>query len=235
MIAILGVILIFGYIVGKFVLAQYEFFSFVFICLIAVAIFAYLQIRVDKNKIIEVSNEISVKKQKIYKLCRDLNNKRKSEICLVLQKAAIELAVSLDFPVYFVRANLFVMNKKGKLKILKECCHNMKYFKELELLISEDEGCTGKCFNSGRIQVAVKISKSQNEWGHQVLKNSNMELINPDLKWIVSVPIMDKDRNVLCVMNIDGIKDDAEKMKVEEFSREILPRYAELIYHIVVG
>lgn len=233
-IAILAIFLFLGYILSFDGIAWYECIGLFVVCILVILFFAYMQFRSHKNRILEISNEVSIENLKINKLFNSLSRNKRNEICKVLQEASRKFAAALDFPGYYIRSNLFFINKKKKLRIFKDCCHNMKHLREFDLSIDIDEGCTGKCYKTGRIQLAIKVLQRQEEWGDRVLNNYNMDLINPDLKWIVSIPIMDKDRNVLCIMNVDGIVEDVDRLKIEEFSREILPKYATMIYCIIV-
>ncbi|HWH09390.1 MAG TPA: hypothetical protein VNX21_09330, partial [Candidatus Thermoplasmatota archaeon] len=55
--------------------------------------------------------------------------------------------------------------------------------------------------------------------------------LHPDLRWIISVPIKDKDNRPIAVLNVDGLESSLDRAALERGFRRI-PQWCEMIHDI---
>jgi pimeloyl-ACP methyl ester carboxylesterase len=127
----------------------------------------------------------------------------------VLQKVTTEMqalrqeaAQILGQAVTRVRVNLFAP-MDGALRIVPGATDNMQYAPELDLKIEENHGATGTAFGSGSPCIVVKRGET---WTGNTLPGSELEKINPALKWVIALPVRSEARStVVGVVNVDGL------------------------------
>lgn len=113
-----------------------------------------------------------------------------------------------------IRSNIFFSKKRNK-KTYYYIKHyyNMETFNDKNIEIPENMGCTGEAWRT----------KSQ-VWGDKEMifsrgrlriPDEQLEKVPEDLQWVCSTPIVDKNGNVIAVMNFDG-NGDLTPMQVEE-------------------
>lgn len=101
-----------------------------------------------------------------------------------------------------MRANLFAPIG-GALRIVPGAVDNMLYAPEYDLAIAPKHGATGSAFDSGSTCYVVKRGGS---WTGNQLPGDELEKINPELKWVISLPVRSEARaTTVAVLNIDGL------------------------------
>jgi pimeloyl-ACP methyl ester carboxylesterase len=113
-----------------------------------------------------------------------------------------EAAKVLDVDPELVRVNLFAP-LDGALRIVRGATDNMKHAPEFEMQIEENHGATGTAFAQGKSCVVVKKGKT---WTGNTLPGSELEKLNPRVRWAVSLPVKSRARGVVVgVVNVDGL------------------------------
>ncbi len=124
-----------------------------------------------------------------------------------------------------VRANVFLPEytdndaaKPCVLKIKPGLHQNMNRPKEIEIPLKPGQGATGRAFESSSSRVAIRLPSDQGGGWEAVFEITAAlaEIIDPDLKWVISMPLMDGNRKPIGVMSVDGL--------VEEFTFDALNR-----------
>ena len=66
-------------------------------------------------------------------------------------------------------------------------------------------GSTGRCFKSNKPNIAL----FREDWGCDLIEDEEQKKVDPDLRWIISIPILGGSNGVrtIWVLNVDGIKD----------------------------
>ena len=84
---------------------------------------------------------------------------------------------------------------------------------ELTISVNIGEGCTGNAFSNWKVVIAI----FDEPWGHHTLPGSELPKVHPDLRWIISVPILSPENNlkVVGVLNVDclGIQKTREEIE----------------------
>lgn len=125
--------------------------------------------------------------------------KTHTELQLLRQNAA----KLLNRPVDTIRVNLFAP-LSGKLRIVPGAHDNMTYAPELDLEIETGHGGTGTAFQTN---TACVVTGNGQDWSYN-LPGDQLARINPRLRWIVSLPVKSKTRNIMIgVVNVDGLDD----------------------------
>lgn len=146
-----------------------------------------------------------------------LPDARKTDIRKILKGAAEESAEHLVLPVGHVRANLFGKFSDGFIRIIDDLTFQMNHPEELTVKMPIGYGSTGRCYETGTPNIAVLKS----DWGPHALADPEMRKLHPDLKWIVSVPVLSQDstRRPIAVLNVDGIKDRRNENDLKDVLR----------------
>jgi len=123
-----------------------------------------------------------------------------------------------------IRANIFLSGyderEKGIILSLPyEFQVNMEnHAKEKRLSFRQGEGATGYCFLTKNSIVTIIGEMCR-------LDKSKVELVHPHLKWIISFPILHRDKNsVLAVLNVDCIKEKFRKNLKDTDLKDILEK-----------
>lgn len=148
-----------------------------------------------------------------------LTDKQRKDLKTVLQKAAEEVAVSLQISPELVRANIFAPYEDEKMRIVPQLTYNMNRPEELTLNIPAGYGSTGRCFRSGKPNIAIL----REGWGDAAIADEELRKIHPDLQWIISVPVKGIPDTVrpIWVMNIDGLKEKRNERQLQAALRNL--------------
>ncbi len=131
-----------------------------------------------------------------------------TKVTTEMQAFRQEVAKILGQPPDLVRVNLFAP-MDGALRIVPGAVDNMKYAPEFDLGIELGHGATGAAFASGNPCIVVKRGDA---WSGDQLPTSELEKIEPRLRWIVSLPVRSETRSTIVgVVNVDGL-DNVPKM-----------------------
>jgi len=100
-----------------------------------------------------------------------------------------------------VRVNMFAPIG-GALRIVPGACANMTYAPELDLKIELGHGATGAAFSKGNPCI---VTKQGEFWSGSSLPETELDKLNPSLKWVIALPVRSASRKVtICVINVDG-------------------------------
>lgn len=125
------------------------------------------------------------------------------KLCAELQMLRQGAAGVLSTPLDKIRINLFAWND-GALRIVPGAVDNMHYAPEFRLAIGAGHGATGTAFSEGNPCIAVKRNK---RWVGGYLPITEMEKVNPLLRWVISLPVKSKTRGeIIGVLNFDGLR-----------------------------
>jgi len=138
---------------------------------------------------------------------------QKQDIKTVLRKAAEEVADVLKIAPKLLRANLFAPDEHEHMRIVPGLSHNMHSVDELSISIPVGYGSTGRCFRSGKPNIAV----FREDWGAARLADEELRKLDPNLRWIISVPVSGAtdEAQPICVMNIDGLTELRDETELE--------------------
>lgn len=142
-----------------------------------------------------------------------LASNQKQDIKIVLRKAAEEVADVLKIAPKLLRANLFAPDEHERMRIVPGLSHNMHSPEELTISIPVGYGSTGRCFRSGKPNIAV----FREDWGAARLADEELRKLDPDLRWIISVPVngATDEAQPICVMNIDCLTELRNETELE--------------------
>lgn len=142
-------------------------------------------------------------------------------------KAATGLAARvLDLPLAKVRANVFVPDRTGDfLRIVPGLHVNMRDEGELALTIPVTLGAinmpgAGDAYAT-RAPAAVLFAE---DWRANVLRGGGAVRANPELQWIVSIPMLDADTGlVLGIVDIDGLQSVKTLAQLSDLAGRLVP------------
>jgi len=116
-----------------------------------------------------------------------------------------------------VRANVFMPDYRSHLRGLAyelfmhpQLRSGMNREAEWDIRFAPREGATGLVFDEGRQRTVRRRDF--------LLTDRLREVIHPDLRWIVSTPLKDKQHNTLAVLNIDGVGFDLDQAELDALS-----------------
>lgn len=158
-----------------------------------------------------------------------LGPEQQENVRRALTKIATVAAATLDVPDELVRTNVFSY-RDGCLRIVEELTHNMRHAPEMELLIRPGEGSCGTAFDSGDATIAVL----EEDWGEHDLPTSELRKVHPDLRWVVSIPILGADSNPVGVLNVDGLRHPHDSQALTQVLPRIVP-YAKVVELAMAG
>lgn len=118
-----------------------------------------------------------------------------------LQFVRQEAARILEYPVDQIRVNLFAP-MDGALCMVPGAQDNMTYAPEFGLRIDPGHGGTGNAFVNNS---PVSVLRTGGGWTHS-LPGDQLAKVEPRLRWIVSLPVKSKDRDIMIgVVNVGGL------------------------------
>ncbi|OYY94801.1 MAG: hypothetical protein B7Y41_04310 [Hydrogenophilales bacterium 28-61-23] len=108
-----------------------------------------------------------------------------------------------------IRVNL-VAPMGGALRLVPDANANMTYAPEFTMKIELGHGGTGSAFETGNVYIVVKRGDT---WSGNSLPGTELEKLNPALKWVISIPVKSKLREITVgVINIDGLNNHPPKL-----------------------
>lgn len=133
----------------------------------------------------------------------ELTDRQRARIIEGLQNLVEQVAKLLNLPLERVRANIFGLVGNGLLGILPGLSVNIRG-QELGVRIPVGYGCTGRAFQKGEPVIGVKLKDG---WRSLALSPVETNRLHPDLKWIISVPVLQPDDSaVRWVLSVDGLE-----------------------------
>jgi hypothetical protein len=232
--AILIILIIFAFVTMIAFLFGIKYTLFIFavvVVLCMVLVYRMFKLGLSKQKM-QIENigkkSIEMKKDTIGFVDR-LSDVQKEDVRKILRGAATLVADMLNIPHNLVRSNLFGVDDQKRLRILKESTFHMDREEELTISMPVGYGSTGRCFQHKVSNIAV----FREGWGKDTIDDQELRKVHPDLQWIISVPVLTgKDRQIICVMNVDGLQ---ERREEEELSKVVshLFHYSEIISYII--
>jgi len=145
----------------------------------------------------------------------------------------IQTETNQTVPLDNIRANVFlpdcapVNSVFFKLSMPAGLRCNMKNPSEWKIRFMPGQGSVGTCFNEG--QTRVTLDK------HFINVEDIKPLIDPNLKWILSIPIMKegtKEKYPIGVLNIDCLKNGIEKRTLDMITSKLDPTIKDKIIQI---
>ncbi len=168
------------------------------------------------------------KKEETITLAKRISPKQRAGISRVLETAARRVAIELKLPENVVRSNLFGVDNRDRMKVLKGLTYNMKDSFELTIKIAVGYGSTGRCFKSAKENIAI----FEEGWGKDLIEDAEMKKVHPELQWIMSVPVKNEEDRPFWVLNVDGLKERRDDRQLQEALRHLW-NYAQMISDIV--
>jgi len=161
------------------------------------------------------------------KLAAALDGKQREVLELALPALASDVANVVGMPTDLVRANLFAkLPGSDRLGIVQNLWFQMDYPPERTIQMDIGKGCAGLAFQSRNINRAIW----KDGWGANDLgDNKELAKVNPDLRWILSVPIFGSgDPEPKLVLNVDGLRHTPTQAKLADAIAH-LPRFANAV------
>jgi len=161
------------------------------------------------------------------KLAAALDVKQREILELALPALASDVANVVGMPTERVRANLFSkVPGSDRLGIVQDLWFQMDYPPERTIQMDVGKGCAGLAFQSRNINRAIW----KDGWGANDLgDNTELAKVNPDLRWILSVPIFGSaDPVPKLVLNVDGLHETPTQARLAEAIGH-LPRFASVV------
>lgn len=155
-----------------------------------------------------------------------LAREQQRRVAELLRAAALDVASEQRTPAEFIRAAVFRMDTDGLLRIVPGFTFQMASPDELQIEIRPGEGGAGTSFASRQPCISILLNPVDDS---TISQEKQRFRIDPDLRWIVSVPIFAGSRETpIGVLNVDGLslQKDAEDLAQ---SIPTLIRWAELL------
>jgi hypothetical protein len=134
----------------------------------------------------------------------DVSSAKKELLRELLSRAARDVAGEQHLEESVVRAALF--RKYGEvLRIIPGLTWHMNNSEELQIEIGPGEGSAGKAFMMGRSNIAIYDQARSDTSISDINQRSRVDL---DLKWIISTPILGRKKEILGVLNVDGLMEE---------------------------
>jgi hypothetical protein len=138
-------------------------------------------------------------------LANQLNKEQKDGVCKILKEVVLEVAKVLNLSSNLVRSNLFGKDEHNSLRMIRDLTFQMDRFAELTISMPVGYGSTGRCFSTCQSNIAVLA----NDWGKDVIEDEELKKVHPDLKWIISIPVLGGNEMTkpIWVLNVDGLQE----------------------------
>jgi len=203
--------------------------SFLCVLFIILVFFIVFDIRSDKKSIRNYLKAKVLDKNTI-NFALQLEYEQKEKIQMVIEQAAKEVAKQLSINSKVVRSNIFGVDEYKCLMMIPNLSYHMDHPPEKTIKIPLGYGSTGRCFKTCQPNIAVL----ENDWGKDMIEDEELKKVHPDLKWIISVPILGSDQppESMWVLNVDGIQ---EKKTVNDLRKalSLMFKYSNIISIIV--
>lgn len=194
----------------------YIFFGFLLVVLVAMFLIFKMEVKTQRKQIqhyaemeVEVGNDTML-------LVDELKDLQKQYVLRAVCGAAEDVADVLEIPHNFVRSNLFGVDSDNRMRMIREFTYNMNRDPELTITMPVGYGSTGRCFQSGKPNIAV----FREGWGEDTIDDEELRKVHPDLQWIISVPVLVGGGKVrpIWVLNVDGLR---ERMGESDLKRAL--------------
>lgn len=156
-------------------------------------------------------------------MAKMLSPEAKAEIRHVLEYAAIDTAERLSLPQNLVRANIFGVDHHNTMRIPPGFTYNMKRKEELTVAIPVGYGSTGISFAEENPHIAV----FREDWGKSVIADHELKKVHPDLRWIISIPVLltaeNGETKAVWTLNVDGLVEKKTEKQLEPIVPNLLP------------
>lgn len=234
--AVIAVLIVAGYFLANSKMAGEQLAAFTIIVLIVLAgLLAYLFKRGtgEQEQEIRKTLEAPIKvSSNTLDLAKQLPDEKKQEIRKILRGAALDLARKLSLPEELVRANIFGVDEHHMMRMIKEFTHNMNRPQELGVTIPVGYGSTGIAFKSEKPNIAV----FKKDWGASIIEGDELKKVHPDLRWIISVPVLlvteEDETKPVWTLNVDGLYEKKTKEELDSHWPDLL-FYSSLISLII--
>lgn len=209
---IVGVVIAIAYAGDRLALLGYGIMA-----LVVVALLGYLALRGPTKDTRGASGHRPTPRDTVA-LAAHMTPRQLEDLRRAIEGMVLEVAGELNLPMDCIRANVFGV-EDGRLKMIEELTYNMNRPQELTVTMEVGQGSNGRAFQSGRANFAT----FKQDWGDDVLPGSEMAKLHPDLRWVVSVPlVLRPGERPIWVVNVDGLKEErtAEQLS-EAFKRMV--------------
>jgi hypothetical protein len=129
----------------------------------------------------------------------------------LLRSVATDVAREQNLNQGEVRAALFRLSD-GFLQIVPGLTWNLDDPQERQIRISPGEGSAGHAFAAAQPNIAI-YSNARNDTS--LSDTAQRWKVDRELKWIISIPILDQDKSVLAILNVDGLKTPKARTDLE--------------------
>jgi len=120
----------------------------------------------------------------------------------LLKSAANDVAREQSLEQGLVRAALFRLSD-GFLRIVPGLTWNLDDPQERQIKITPGEGSAGQAYAAAQPHIAI-YSDVRNDTS--LSDATQRSIVDRELKWIISIPILDQEKKVLAVLNVDGLR-----------------------------
>lgn len=205
-IAVLGMTLVLA--VGGGPILAVVWLGFVVVLLLAGS-WVLKEYREDEAATVRQLGELTVEFN-VFDLANDLDAEERKQLLEVLRRVRSEAADHLNVSVANVRSNIFGLSSYGDLRIIPGFDDNLSKPEERTIALLPGMGNTGIAFQAKRPSIAIL----KENWGLAAVSGSELLKLDPRLRWIVSVPVLNADDvPPICVLNVDGFDElDAEQL-----------------------
>ena len=181
-------------------------------CIVSIVVIFYLQVQAQKQRNTKLPTVTVRSSADTTRLVDRLTLDQKRDLLTALRGATHDVAEDLNISMSLVRANLFGVNKNGQMKMLRNLTFNMNREEELSVSIPVGYGSTGRSFQSGKANIAI----FREDWGKDVIEDEELRKVHPDLRWIISVPVLGTGSGAgpIWVLNVDGLKEGREEKEL---------------------
>lgn len=147
-------------------------------------------------------------------LVNKFGNKERQDILRILRGASEDIAEILNIPLNNIRANLFGKDEQNRMRMLAGLTFQMDRTEELSISMPVGYGSTGRCFQSGKPNIAI----FRGGWGKDVIEDEELRKVDPDIQWIISIPVLSGDEKIrpIWVINIDCLNERRERNELQE-------------------
>ncbi len=225
--AVLAVLIVAGYFLADSKMAGWRLAAFVallFITLIALLIYVFKRGTGEqvKENAKALTLPVTVRSSTL-DLANTLPDEIKNEIRRVLEYAVMDAAERLSLPQKLVRANIFGVDHHRIMRIPPGFTYNMNRQEELTVAIPVGYGSTGISFAEESPHIAV----FREDWGKSVIADHELKKVHPDLRWIISIPVLltaeNGEKKAVWTLNVDGLVEKRTEKQLERVVPNLLP------------
>lgn len=201
-IAVLGSVAILATGAGAVVVVIWLVFVVVLVVVGAWALGQYRQENEDVARV-RTLGKVTVKAD-VFDLANRLDAQERAHLLDVLRRVRVDAAQLLNVDVENVRSNIFGLASSSDLQIVAGLDDNMTKPEERTISLRPGEGSTGIAFLTKEPNIAVL----KEDWGRAAVPGTELAKLDPRLRWILSIPVLNVDEAPpICVLNVDGFDD----------------------------